>query len=198
MIINRMLAGALTAMVALTSTSAAQAATGLTVKITAVGEGYERPFPTTDFDYKRSFDGTSFAISLFETDDANVFVRIIQDVVYTATFQDAGLSITTSYQGTMPFPQVTAQTCYSRAGSATQGFNPPCGSYNLVVSFGGPPVAYFDGAAAIVSVEEGDTIGGNGVEYAIGIVPEPATWALMLTGFALTGYALRRRRVAFA
>lgn len=30
-------------------------------------------------------------------------------------------------------------------------------------------------------------------------VPEPATWALMLAGFAMTGYALRRRRrIAFA
>ncbi|GGB15248.1 hypothetical protein GCM10011380_00850 [Sphingomonas metalli] len=32
------------------------------------------------------------------------------------------------------------------------------------------------------------------------LVPEPSTWALMLAGFGLTGYALRRRRarVAFA
>lgn len=29
-------------------------------------------------------------------------------------------------------------------------------------------------------------------------VPEPSTWALMLAGFAMTGYAMRRRRVAFA
>ena len=29
-------------------------------------------------------------------------------------------------------------------------------------------------------------------------VPEPATWAMMITGFALTGAALRRRRLAVA
>jgi hypothetical protein len=29
-------------------------------------------------------------------------------------------------------------------------------------------------------------------------VPEPTTWALMLAGFALTGYALRRRRATLA
>lgn len=29
-------------------------------------------------------------------------------------------------------------------------------------------------------------------------VPEPATWALMISGFALTGSALRRRRAAFS
>ena len=32
----------------------------------------------------------------------------------------------------------------------------------------------------------------------IGSVPEPATWAMMLMGAGMTGYAMRRRRVAFA
>ena len=31
-----------------------------------------------------------------------------------------------------------------------------------------------------------------------GAVPEPATWMMMLAGFALTGVAMRRRRPAFA
>lgn len=31
-----------------------------------------------------------------------------------------------------------------------------------------------------------------------GAVPEPATWALMLSGFGLAGVAMRRRRAAFA
>lgn len=29
-------------------------------------------------------------------------------------------------------------------------------------------------------------------------VPEPTTWALMLAGFGMVGFAMRRRRVAFA
>jgi len=32
----------------------------------------------------------------------------------------------------------------------------------------------------------------------IGGVPEPATWAMMLMGVGMTGYAMRRRRVAIA
>jgi len=32
----------------------------------------------------------------------------------------------------------------------------------------------------------------------IGSVPEPATWAMMLMGAGMTGYAMRRRRVAIA
>ena len=33
---------------------------------------------------------------------------------------------------------------------------------------------------------------------ASGAVPEPATWALMIGGFAMTGFAARRRRVALS
>lgn len=36
------------------------------------------------------------------------------------------------------------------------------------------------------------------VSAVAGAVPEPATWALMLVGVVMTGYALRRRKVAFA
>ena len=43
----------------------------------------------------------------------------------------------------------------------------------------------------------------SGFDYAhpladVGGVPEPATWAMMITGFGLAGSALRRRRVQFA
>lgn len=36
------------------------------------------------------------------------------------------------------------------------------------------------------------------VSEVAGAIPEPATWALMLVGVAMTSYALRRRKVAFA
>lgn len=40
---------------------------------------------------------------------------------------------------------------------------------------------------------------GHGLVGALpGAVPEPATWAMMLTGFGLAGAALRRRRIAIA
>ena len=43
------------------------------------------------------------------------------------------------------------------------------------------------------------TNGGNGVysgtiSFAPGAVPEPATWALMLAGFGMVGFAMRRRK----
>ena len=39
---------------------------------------------------------------------------------------------------------------------------------------------------------------GGRLTFSGGAVPEPATWALMLTGFGLAGVALRRRRVSVA
>ena len=35
-------------------------------------------------------------------------------------------------------------------------------------------------------------------DFSFNAVPEPATWALMIAGFGLTGYAMRRRTVAVA
>ncbi len=45
----------------------------------------------------------------------------------------------------------------------------------------------------------GDTIGiDNIVSGTFGAVPEPASWALLIAGFGLTGAAMRRRRMATA
>jgi hypothetical protein len=46
----------------------------------------------------------------------------------------------------------------------------------------------------VLSSDTGDTGGGAGGDP--GGVPEPATWAMMLGGFALAGVAMRRRRHA--
>jgi len=54
----------------------------------------------------------------------------------------------------------------------------------------------YTGVVTTLTVAEGG--GGSLVPNVVNGVPEPATWALMLTGFALTGYALRRRRTVFA
>ncbi|NJC07309.1 choice-of-anchor A domain-containing protein [Polymorphobacter fuscus] len=47
----------------------------------------------------------------------------------------------------------------------------------------------------------GATIGGDGrfevADYAAGAVPEPATWAMLITGFGMVGSAMRRRRTVF-
>lgn len=40
-----------------------------------------------------------------------------------------------------------------------------------------------------------DNVGGSAI-FTYGVVPEPATWAMLITGFGLTGYAMRRRTLA--
>ena len=44
------------------------------------------------------------------------------------------------------------------------------------------------------SITLGIPASSNAVLYATGAVPEPATWAMMLLGFAGIGFAMRRRR----
>ena len=61
------------------------------------------------------------------------------------------------------------------------------GVRSVVSVFGANPVGFVDTAAAITAF---NTTGLN----AGGAVPEPASWALMIAGFGLTGAAIRRRR----
>lgn len=60
-----------------------------------------------------------------------------------------------------------------------------CASTQLISSFG-YTAQVSDGADIMVT------------DLASGAVPEPASWALMITGFGLVGSALRRRRTANA
>jgi len=86
--------------------------------------------------------------------------------------------------------------------------------YTLGITLGGGQVKYTVNELSLTvgagsSVELGNVIlqGHNtpaGVDYSIywdnlsAAVPEPATWALMILGFGLTGAAMRRRRLALA
>jgi hypothetical protein len=73
------------------------------------------------------------------------------------------------------------------------------------------PGAIFDGVRLLsfgpntIDAEEADTPCPNGIclrfgsaSYTIGVAPEPASWALLIVGFALAGAALRRRPVPAA
>ncbi|MDR6128042.1 PEPxxWA-CTERM sorting domain-containing protein [Sphingomonas sp. SORGH_AS_0438] len=196
---TRVALGAIATMTALFQISDAQAAAALTLRIEAQGSGYNRPDPTNNFFFTTPVYSAAFAVSLDPTDDPNLFVRIIQDTTYVVTFSQTGLTLSTSYFGSRLATQANAGTCYGGGPVAGQAvYNPSCGTLSANVSFGGPPISFFEGGITRVLVEDGDTLDGRQVEYLTNLVPEPATWALMLTGFALTGYALRRRRVAFA
>jgi hypothetical protein len=48
-----------------------------------------------------------------------------------------------------------------------------------------------------VSSTDGD-LGPGVLSFGAGVIPEPATWAMLITGFGLVGFAARRRRAALA
>jgi hypothetical protein len=64
------------------------------------------------------------------------------------------------------------------------------------------PLGYTNGNTNYASVGASNEISiwnNNGLRgVTFGAVPEPASWALLITGFGLTGAAMRRRRVATA
>ncbi len=63
----------------------------------------------------------------------------------------------------------------------------------------GPPETYTGGEAASAFIRDNFV---DALNYAFvwedGTVPEPAAWAMMISGFGLVGSALRRRRAAIA
>ncbi|MCG2842534.1 PEPxxWA-CTERM sorting domain-containing protein [Sandaracinobacter sp. RS1-74] len=68
---------------------------------------------------------------------------------------------------------------------------------NVADYVGGPRLSYistsFAPSGGPVDIEDPDVPGQPG-----GVVPEPATWAMMIAGFGLVGGAMRRRRTAIA
>lgn len=200
-IINKAAIAAVASALSILSAGAAQAATYLTVTIQSTGSGFIKPDPYNDFDRKLATTASYVSIAFEQLGDDGLYFRTIDRVEYYAQFADTGLTLTTlSFNAGAGqfYPYLSASTCYTGAAAATsESYSPPCGSYYLNASFGGPPVEEFSGSVTSVKIANGDTTGGLGIIYG-SVVPEPATWALMLAGFGMVGFAMRRRRVAFA
>ncbi|MBB4619913.1 PEPxxWA-CTERM sorting domain-containing protein [Sphingomonas abaci] len=66
-----------------------------------------------------------------------------------------------------------------------------------------PTLTYVSGRGVNLSQQLGGSPGDSPyrivIDYDVApFVPEPSTWALMLAGFGMVGFAMRRRKVAFA
>jgi hypothetical protein len=84
--------------------------------------------------------------------------------------------------------------------AGTIAVDPSCSTASLLIE-GLPGYDYTSVTGIVTSLavslsESADS--GLGLTSFATFVPEPATWALMLTGFAMAGYALRRRRATVA
>jgi hypothetical protein len=83
--------------------------------------------------------------------------------------------------GFITTPTRIESTC--RSGISASGYGSTNGFFNY---------------AGVVTGLEVSVGGGSIVTQVVNGVPEPSTWALMLAGFGMVGYAMRRRKVAFA
>lgn len=192
---------ALTAAAICGSATSANAAYFFTATIKATGSGYNKPDPYNDFNRQDPINQATVTIAFTPTDDPNYFIGIINDFTYEARFGEAGFSISTITSGMQPFPVIYGGTCFPIAvGAGNYTDTEGCGKMDLRVSFGGPPLVEFSGDVTSVLIEDGDTTDGRRASYSVGVaaIPEPTTWALMLAGFGMVGFAMRRRRVAFA
>ncbi len=121
-----------------------------------------------------------------------------QDVFYQITYAnlDAGTPHAVAYLNS--FDPSNIATNYLGDAGATPSVG-GTGAFQVKVGAGGALVLDFGGlnsqfgrynytVEAFSDADFGQSFG----------VPEPATWALMLTGFGLAGVSLRRRRTALA
>lgn len=117
---------------------------------------------------------------------------------YSATFEDGivynpDASILTIFNTNVPYPVVFSRPfAFGAIMISTDGCRRSPGSFCALVS---------DFATGIPSfVWQAPPSGGSWAAGTItaGAVPEPATWALLIAGFGMTGYAMRRRAAALA
>lgn len=129
-------------------------------------------------------------------------------------FDNGGGGIAASTTGLTFFdgPNVANFTSFSGRGTAcfanptgalpstvgTVAVDPSCGNLTFRQSFAGGSGSTFTGQITGLDISAGG-VASSVVTRVIAAVPESTTWALMLAGFGMVGYALRRRvRVAYA
>ena len=186
------------AAVALLAAAPANAATLYTFAFTASGSGQTISFGNPDSVY----DAGTLVMSVFIEDGANAGTSGQNGVGYAAGATQAGISFSSG----APIPSFDRDTvsrglaCFANPSATLPvgiiTVDPSCGSFNYR-SFTGRSTTTFAGTITGLTITRGGT--DTGLRFAPG-VPEPTTWALMLAGFGMVGYTMRRRRpqVVFA
>ncbi|GAA3720832.1 hypothetical protein GCM10022268_31370 [Sphingomonas cynarae] len=195
------------------ASSPAQAGRYLIVDISAIGTGNGAngsrtgSQPTLFYNFTTFYASFAYNLGGFAppsvSDQGIWFAGQIFDRQETGHSTANGFDVKARYSSHFVNYDITGSACFANATPAaiptgSFGTDPACSAITVNYGDGFAVDGYsFKGAIQGIAFREieADTL--PNLTFAI---PEPASWALMLTGFGLTGYALRRRRprIAFA
>lgn len=138
----------------------------------------------TDMMFPGNRGGTDLLGSMVNgyADATSLYVNANQQDGPNAFSGAAGICFSNPGSGFVLQPAFIQSTCQSRMSAS--GYGSTNGLFN------------YDGVVTALQVSL-DGYGG-GITRVVNGVPEPSTWALMLAGFGMVGYAIRRRKLAFA
>lgn len=184
---------------ALAASPAAQAARVITLSFDTLGSGQRiTGFQQTGEPITVTLQAATVKVSMVQLSDEYAEGFAMGNRI-SATFSPSGLTIASALGAGYTVGVAGGTTCYTGLPVAGTYFYGATGCGGLTYTIGSSLglTENYTGRITSFRIDNGDVTGGAG--YSItSIIPEPASWTLMLTGFALTGYALRRRRLAFA
>jgi hypothetical protein len=197
---KRWLRGALCAAAAIGAPATAQAAQTVTFTFFANGSGVWSGYNSDWTMFTRPVSGATISFSVFVGDGENGGGGGGPNGGTGVGATTNGVAFSANGRGSSSYYGLTASglACFDNPGAALTfgriAVNPDCGSVSFYQQYRYSSIR-FSGVVDGLTITPG---GLSGDAFVTPFVPEPTTWALMLTGFALTGYALRRRRAGIA
>ena len=190
----RFITRALVAVAAIASSPAAYAANVITLTFDSRGTGQRiTGFEQTGEPITATLQAATVKIAFTQFSD-NYYEGFTGGNRVGATFSDAGLKLDGNLNAGYTIGVVGALSCYTGLASVgSYSYNDGCGSIQYLRGSSIGQSENFAGKIYNFRIDSGDTTGGAGYSI-VSFVPEPSTWALMLAGFGMVGFAMRRRR----
>lgn len=195
---RRFMGGALLSALLLSS-SYAHAARTITLTVDASGTGFRVVGYGQNGANLVPLIASQVSVVLQGNDDfPNYFVGGRSDASFQAYFDDNAFYFSTMTPTQSYYEFSGGGSVCTNNGSVAGAYNadPSCSTLRYSSSYPGGYGDSFEGKITRYTIAEGNTLGGAELRV-IALVPEPSTWALMLAGFGMVGYAMRRRKVGF-